>query len=101
SAGRCGTARCAQISAVSAGCEVPPNTTISRTRGLAFLRRLSVRRCQDVRRCLGARLAGRQAEALPDLLLDLLGGRPRVHDEDVLLAPEQLDYRIGLVVIVT
>src|SRR5438045_9469405 len=68
STGRGGTARCAQISAVSAGCEVPPNTAISRTGGspaghpvLRFVRG--------------------QGEALPDLLLDDVGRRPRVDGE--------------------
>src|SRR6516164_5642625 len=78
-----GTARNAQISAVSAGCALPPNTAISRTGGFPLFR-----------------LEGGQAEALPDLLLDGIGPGPRVDHEDVLLAPEQLDYRVRLLVVV-
>ena len=58
--------RCAQISAVSAGCAEPPKTAIPRTAagylagGLLPL----------------ARLVRRQAEAFPDLLLDDLGRGP-------------------------
>src|SRR5690242_14305453 len=83
STGRCGTARCAQISAVSAGCELPPNTAISRTGGSAAHWPV-------------LRLVGGQPDALPDLLLDHLGGRPRVHGEHVLLTAEKLDRRVRL-----
>src|SRR5580692_6781076 len=76
---RCGTERNAQISAASAGCAVPPNTAISRTRLV---------------------LIGRQAKTLPDLLLDDLGRGPRVHGDHVLLAPEQLEGGDRLLVIV-
>src|SRR6516164_6498977 len=78
-----GTARIAQISAVSAGCALPPNTAISRTAGP-----------------LGLLLERRQAEALPELLLDDLRGGSRVHGEDVLLAAEQVQRRAGLGVVV-
>src|SRR6516165_10232378 len=78
-----GTARNAQISAVSAGCALPPNTAISRTGGFSFLR-----------------IERGQAEILADLLLDGIGPGPRVDHEDVLLAPEQLDHRVRLLVIV-
>src|SRR5437868_10308365 len=86
STGRCGTRRCAQISAVSSGCEEPPNTAISRTGGtrLPWL----------------ARGHRGQPDALSDLLLDRIGRRPRVHGEHVLLAAEQLDHRVRLLVIV-
>src|SRR6266516_3688994 len=83
STGRCGTPRSAQISAASAGCAVPPKTAISRN----F-------------RSPGFRLVRRQAQALPDLLLDDLRRGPRVHGVDVLLAPENLQDGVGLVVIV-
>src|ERR1700730_9159181 len=87
STGRCGTSRCAQISAVSAGCALPPKTAISRTRGPL----------PDGPRLLGK--VRRQAQALPDLLLDGLGRGPRVHHEDVLLAPENLQDGLCLLVI--
>src|SRR6185437_8088587 len=45
-------------------------------------------------------LVRRQAEALPDLQLDDLRRRPRVHGVDVLLAPENCQDGVGLVVIV-
>src|SRR5579862_3541363 len=77
--GRSGTDRYRQISAVSARCALPPNTTISRTPGF---------------------LPPRQAEPLPDLGLDGLGRRPRVDGDDVLLAAEQVEHRGGLLVIV-
>src|SRR5215475_822551 len=85
STGRCGTSRCAQISAVSAGCELPPNTAISRTGGPRLPR--------PARRHRG------QPKALPDLLLDDLGSLPRVHREHVLLAAEDLQYGVGLLVV--
>ena len=75
--------RSAQISAASAGCAVPPKTAISRTFG-----------------CPVSRLVWRQAKALPDLLLDDLRRGPRVHGVDVLLAPEDRQDGVGLVVIV-
>src|ERR1700722_5916932 len=81
--GCCGTARKAQISAVSAGWALPPNTAISRTAGT-----------------LGLLLERRQAEALAELLLDDLAGGPRVHREHVLLAAEQVKRRAGLGVVV-
>src|SRR6266702_1554065 len=87
STGRCGTLRCAQISAVSAGCAEPPKTAISRTRGPPLGGML----------LLG--LVRRQAQALPDLRLDFIGRGPRVYDEDVLLAPEDLQDGFGLLVI--
>src|SRR5271165_6899623 len=74
----CGTARNAQISAVSAGWALPPNTTISRTPGPGGAR------CRVLR---VGRLLRRQAELLPDLGLDHLLRGPRVHGDDVLLAP--------------
>src|SRR6185312_14645079 len=77
------TPRSAQIPAASAECAVPPKTAISRN----F-------------RIPGFRLLQRQAEALPDLLLDDLRRGPRVHGVDVLLAPEDLQDGVGLVVIV-
>src|SRR6204780_4973077 len=84
--GRCGTERNAQISAVSSGCAVPPNTAISRTRGfLGPVRGLRHRR---------------QAETLPDGPLDDLRRGPGVDRDDVLLAPELLQGRGGLLVIV-
>src|SRR5579871_2249770 len=82
--GCCGTPSRAQISAVSPGCALPPKTTISRT-GVARLAFLPVRR---------------QAQAFPDLLLHDLRRGPRVHGEHVLLAPEQVEHRLGLVVVV-
>src|SRR5579872_4094497 len=81
--GCCGTARNAQISAVSAGWALPPNTAISRTAGTLVLL-----------------LERRQAEVLPDLLLNDPGNGPRVHREDVLLAAEQVKRRAGLGVVV-
>jgi hypothetical protein len=77
------TPRSAQISAASAERAVPPKTAISRTFGPPV-----------------SRLVRRQAEALPDLLLDDLRRGPRVHGVDVLLAPEDLQDGVGLVVIV-
>src|SRR6266702_3499709 len=94
STGRCGTARCAQISAVSAGCEVPPNTAISRTGGSPALPLARPTRLARL-----ARLVRRQREVLPDLLLDDLGDLPRVHREDVLLAAEDLQHGVGLLVV--
>src|SRR5262249_6549783 len=76
-------ARSAQLWAARAGCAVPPKTAISRTFG-----------------CPVSRLVRRQAKALPDLLLDDLRRGPRVHGGDVLLAPEDRQDRVGLVVIV-
>src|ERR1700748_1081201 len=73
STGRCGTARCAQISAVSAGCEVPPKTEISRIAVALFLG-----------------FERGHAEALPDLRLDVVRTRARVDREHVLLAAEDL-----------
>src|SRR6266702_4877622 len=87
STGRCGTCRCAQISAVSSGCAEPPKTAISRTRGPP----------QGAMLLLGP--VRRQAEAFPDLFLDDLRRGPRVHHEDVLLAPEDLQDGLGLLVI--
>src|SRR5690349_21287165 len=81
STGRCGTARCAQISAVSAGCDVPPKTEISRIPVALFLR-----------------LERGQAEALPDLRLDVVRAGARVDREHVLLAPEDLQHPLGLLV---
>src|SRR5215467_12633524 len=72
-----------QISAASAGCPVPPKIAISRNFG-----------------CPVIRLVRRQAEALPNVLLDDLRRGPRVHGVDVLLAPEDRQDRVGLVVIV-
>src|SRR5690349_24132999 len=46
------------------------------------------------------RLVRRQAQALPDLLLDDFRRGPRVHGVDVLLAPEDLQDGVGLVVVV-
>ena len=77
------TPRFAQIAGVGAGCAVPPETAISRNFG-----------------CPVFRLVRRQAEALPDLLLDDLRRGPRVHGVDVFLAPEDLQDGVGLVVIV-
>src|SRR5262249_3482691 len=77
------TPRSAQISAASAGRPVPPKTAISPTFG-----------------CPVSRLVRRQAGALPDLLLDDLRRGPRVHGVDVLLAPEDLQDGVGLVLIV-
>src|SRR5215469_8317479 len=71
------------ISPASAGCAVPPKAAISRNFG-----------------CPVFRLVRRQAEALPDLLLNDLRRRPRVHGIDVLLAPEDRQDGVGLVVIV-
>src|SRR5580704_11443835 len=81
--GCCGTARNAQISAVSAGCAEPPNTAISRTAGARALL-----------------LKRRQAQALADLLLDGLAGGFGVNREHVLLAAEQVQGRAGLRVVV-
>src|SRR5579859_3815269 len=81
--GCCGTARNAQISAVSAGCALPPNTAISRTAVALVLL-----------------LERRQAQALADLLLDGLAGRPGVNREHVLLAAEQVQGRARFRVIV-
>src|SRR5271154_3387318 len=91
--GRCGTLRYAQISAVSAGCAVPPKTAISRTGGPlpGGLLVLGHGRFPGQGR--------RQADALPDLLLDDLGRGSRVHHEDVLLAAEDLQHGLGLAVI--
>jgi hypothetical protein len=72
------TPRSAQIPAASAGCAVPPETAISPSFGSPVFR-----------------LVRRQAQALPDLLLDDLRRGPRVHGEDVLLAPHIA--RTGLV----
>jgi hypothetical protein len=77
------TPRSAQISAASAGCAVPPKTAISRNFGSPVFR-----------------LVRRQAQALPDLLLADLRRGPRVHGVDVLLAPEDRQDGVGLVVIV-
>ena len=77
------TPRSAQISTASAGCAVRPKTASSRNFG-----------------CPVIRLVWRQAEALPDLLLDDLRRGPRVHGVDVLLAPEDRQDGVGLVVIV-
>jgi hypothetical protein len=77
------TPRSAQIPAASAGCAVPPKTAISRNLGSPVFR-----------------LVRRQAQALPNLLLDDLRRGPRVHGVDVLLAPEDLQDGVGLVVIV-
>src|SRR5690242_17760022 len=68
------------LDAVSA---VPPKTAISRNFGSPVFR-----------------LVRRQAQALPDLLLDDLRRGPRVHGVDVLLAPEDLQDGVRLVVIV-
>ena len=43
--------------------------------------------------------ARREAELLPDLGLDDLRRGPRVHGDDVLLAPEQVEHRVGLLVV--
>ncbi|HMH38068.1 MAG TPA: hypothetical protein VK584_14155, partial [Streptosporangiaceae bacterium] len=75
--------RSAQIPAASAECAVPAKTAISPTFGSPV-----------------SRLLRRQAQALPDLLLDDLRRGPRVHGVDVLLAPEDLQDGVGLVVIV-
>src|SRR5215471_18044492 len=77
------TPRSARISAASTGWAVPPKTALSRHFG-----------------CPVIRLVRRQAEALPDLLLDDLRRGPRVYGVDVLLAPEDLQDGVGLVVIV-
>src|SRR5580658_796955 len=84
----CGaTARNRQISAVSAGWALPPKTAMSRTPGFRAV--TTVRRgLTAVGRGLtavgrGLRLEGRQAELVPDVLLDLLLRRPRVHGDDV------------------
>jgi hypothetical protein len=76
-------ARPARIPAASAGCAVPPETAISPSFGSPV-----------------SRLVRRQAQALPDLLLDDLRRGPRVHGVDVLLTPEDLQDGAGLVVIV-
>src|SRR5580704_5953790 len=44
---------------------------------------------------------GRQPEAVPDGLLDLLLVWPGVHRDDVLLAAEDLEHGIGLPVVLT
>src|SRR5216683_2431774 len=105
--GSCGSDRYAQISAASAGWARPPNTAISRTphylRGrdlgpaLARVRARVLTLPPACARALALALAlgllgrrpGRQAEALPDLLLDDLWRGSRVRGDDVLLAPEQ------------
>ena len=72
---------------------MPPKTAIARNFGSLLGGRLPLALVR------GLSLVQRQAEALPDLLLDDLGRGPRVHDEDVLLAPENLEDGLGLPVI--
>src|SRR5581483_5128496 len=85
--GRFGSDRYMQISAASAWWALPLNTAMSRTGRSRRLR-------------LSARLGGRQGEPLPDVLLDDVGGRPGVDRDHVLLATEQVQHRVGLLVIV-
>src|SRR5580658_835104 len=92
----CGaTARNRQISAVSAGWALPPKTAMSRTPG--FFADLAAGFLAGRR---GLKLERRQAELVPDVLLGLLRRRSRVHRDDVLLAPEQVQHRVGLLVVV-
>src|SRR6478672_11360863 len=59
-------------------------------------------RCPLPRAILAARRrqeGGRQPEAVPDGLLDLLLAWPGVHCDDVLLAAEDLEHGIGLLVV--
>src|ERR1700735_3865086 len=88
--GCCGTPRNAQISAVRARWALPPNTTISRTPTLLGVSHPVVR---------VVRLRLREAELGHDLRLDDLGRGPRVHGDDVFLAPEQVEDRVGLLVV--
>src|SRR5215470_16413369 len=47
----------------------------------------------------GSRFVRGQPELVPDFLLDLLLAGRRVDDRDALLAPEQVEHRVGLLVV--
>src|SRR5215471_21135583 len=92
SAGLRDTPSCAQISSASAGCALPPKITISSSTGrLRRLRRLLRHRCRLVRG---------QAEPGPYLPLHVVLRVAGVDGDHILLAPEQLQHRVGLGVIV-
>src|SRR5579863_4604371 len=79
-----------QISAASSGCARPPKTVMSRT-------------LVPFPRMPGSGLAGlvgRQGQRVADGLLDQFGLGPRVHRNDVLLTPEHIQHRVGLLVVV-
>src|SRR5215831_9367415 len=82
--GSSGSPSSRQISAASAGWALPLKTAISRT----VVPRLPV-----------AGLVGRELEAFADLLLDLLLAAAGVDGDHVLLAREQLEHRVGLLVV--
>src|SRR5579875_1845148 len=101
-----GVRRWAQISSASSGWALPPKTVMSRT-GSSPSRLAGGQGsggCGE-RELAGSGVAegglvGRQGQPVADGLLDELGFRPCVHGNDVLLAPEDVQHRVGLLVVV-
>src|SRR5215472_15668543 len=81
-----GTRRWSQISSASAGWALPLKITIS----ACISRRLRAE----------FRLERGQAQPGPDLLLHGVSRRASVHGDHVLLAPENVEHRVGLLVVV-
>src|SRR5215831_11748180 len=109
--GSSGSPSSRQISAASSGWALPLKTAISRTLikamaspppgpGRPAARGLP-RGLPGSLRPVGRGLVRREVEALADLLLDLLLAGTGVDGDHVFLAREQLQHRVGLLVVVT
>src|SRR5580704_13014789 len=83
-----GTPRSEQISSASSGCARPPKMTMSASTD--SLRLATARIGRDIRR---------QPQLGPDLLLHGVTIGPGVNRDHELLAPEQFEHRVGLLVI--
>src|SRR5580693_8857757 len=86
--GRRGTPRSEQISSASSGCARPPKMTMSASTD--SLRLATARVGRDIRR---------QPQLGPDLLLHGVTIGPGVNRDHELLAPEQFEHRVGLLVV--